>query len=159
MKTLLGLLVIFGLTTLAASAAAAPAALQMSITSTGVHAQAQDRYPANTAVSLDVSADRGLDVRSVDAVLTAPSGTTLRIPLAALGNDRFHGTLTLNEPGAYAVALSTQLGGSSINSGAVALTVVAAAAVPQHVEWAALGAIPLIGFAATGLLLRRRRAA
>lgn len=159
MKTLLGFLVIVGLTPFAASAATAPATLQMSITSSGVHAQTEDRYPANTAVSLDVTADRALAVRSIAAVLAAPSGTTLRVPLAALGNDRFHGTLTLSEPGAYTVALHTQLGGSSIDSGAIALTVVAAAAVPQHIEWAAIGAIPLIGFAATSLLLRRRRAA
>ena len=154
MKTLLGLLLFLGFTPLAASAAS-PAVLNLTVTSAGVQAQTQERYPANAPVAVEVKTDVALHVESVAAVLAAPLGTKVRVPLAALGNGRFSGTLTLSEPGPYSVALSTQLGGASIDSGTISLNVVAAADVaPQHVEWAAFGIIPIVGFALAGRLRR-----
>ncbi len=155
MKTLLGLLLFLGFTPLAASAST-PASLNLTVTSAGVQAQTQERYSANAPVAVDVKSDAALRIKSVAAILLAPSGAKVRVPLAALGNGRFTGTLTLSEPGAYTVALSTQLGGASIDSGAISLNVVAAAgSVPQHVEWAAVGIIPIVGFALAGYFRRR----
>jgi len=154
-KTLLGLLLFLGFTPLAASAAT-PAALNLTMTSAGVQAQTQEHYPANAPVAVEVKTDVALHVKSVAAVLAAPSGSKVRVPLAALGDGRFSGTLTLSEPGSYSVALSTLIGGASIDSGAISLNVVAAAAsVPQHVEWAAFGIIPILGFTLAGRLRRR----
>lgn len=154
MKTLLALLIFLGFTSLTALAAS-PATLNLTVTTAGVQAQTQDRYAANASVAVDVKSDASLHIKAVAAILIGPSGSRLRVPLAAIGNGRFSGTLTLSEPGAYSVALSTQLGGASIDSGPISLNVVAAASVPQHVEWAALGIVPVIGFAFVGLLNRR----
>lgn len=157
MKTIVGSLLLLLLAPVAAFAST-PATMHMTVTAAGVQAQTQDAYTANKPIAIDVSADRSLGVRAVAAVLTAPSGSSARVPLAALGNNHFSGTLLLVESGAYTVALQTQIGASTIASGTVSLTSVAQASVPQHVEWAAVGILPIAGFALVGLLRRRANA-
>jgi hypothetical protein len=149
--------VLGGCLAVSAPALAAAPSQPLSIRVQGDGAQATRLAAYDPAVPIAITVtNSGAHIDALSIVATGPAGESMRIPLSRIAGETFSGSLTLDDPGAWRLQLTSQTGALHTGMTPVPLNV----AVPSPSDAAAVGfavgAGMFIVIGGSGFLVLRR---